>query len=148
MGVVVNETTIETAIAALIVTANSRKSCPMMPAIIRIGIKTATSETLIDRTVNPISRGNFPKRRRLHRTHAPLDVAGDVFDHNNRIIDHETGGNRERHQRKIVDTVAAEIHHAKRADERERHGDAGNERRGGRCAGTETRPGSQARSTA
>ena len=39
------------------VTANSRNSRPTMPPISRIGMNTATSETLIDSTVKPISRG-------------------------------------------------------------------------------------------
>ena len=37
------------------VTANSRNSRPTMPPIKRIGINTAMSETLIERTVNPTS---------------------------------------------------------------------------------------------
>ena len=56
IGVTVSDTTIEMAIAAESTTANSRKSRPTMPLIIRIGIgNTATSEMLMDRTVNPIS---------------------------------------------------------------------------------------------
>ena len=38
------------------VTANSRNSRPTMPPISRIGMNTATSETLIESTVKPISR--------------------------------------------------------------------------------------------
>jgi len=37
------------------VTANSRNSRPTIPAIIKIGMKTAISDTLMERTVNPIS---------------------------------------------------------------------------------------------
>ncbi len=36
-------------------TANSRNSRPTMPPIIRMGMKTATREMLMDSTVNPIS---------------------------------------------------------------------------------------------
>ena len=42
--------------AMLSVTANSRKSRPTMPPIKSKGMKTATSEMLIESTVNPISR--------------------------------------------------------------------------------------------
>ena len=56
IGVVVSETTSETAMAALRVTANSRKSRPTMPPISRMGMNTAISEVLIETTVKPISR--------------------------------------------------------------------------------------------
>src|SRR5215831_14838052 len=62
VGVVVRETTSDTPIATLKVTANSRKSLPTIPPIISKGMKTATSDVLIDKTVNPISA-------------APLNVA-------------------------------------------------------------------------
>src|SRR6516162_9556881 len=62
VGVVVSETTSDTAIATLSVTANSRNNRPTIPPISRSGMKTATKEMLIDSTVNPISA-------------APLNVA-------------------------------------------------------------------------
>src|SRR5215469_16725761 len=62
VGVVVSETTSETAIATLKVTANSRNSRPTIPLIISKGMNTATSDVLMDTTVNPISA-------------APLNVA-------------------------------------------------------------------------
>src|SRR5215469_17762985 len=55
VGVVVSETTSETAIATLKVTANSRNSRPTIPPIISKGMNTATSDVLMDTTVNPIS---------------------------------------------------------------------------------------------
>ena len=68
MGVRVSETRPETRIAALIVTANSWNSRPMRPPISSTGMNTATSETVMDTIVNPISRepssaarmGGFP----------------------------------------------------------------------------------------
>src|SRR5437773_4523641 len=45
----------ETAIATDSVTANSRKRRPTMPPIRRMGMKTATSEVLIESTVKPTS---------------------------------------------------------------------------------------------
>ena len=65
--------------------------------------------------------------RGLQRRLALLDEAHDVFDHDDRVIDHETGRNRQRHEREIVEAVAAEPHHAEGARERERHRDARDE---------------------
>src|ERR1700758_5185400 len=62
VGVVVKETTSDTPIATLRVTANSRKSLPTIPPISSNGMNTATSDVLIETTVNPISA-------------APLNVA-------------------------------------------------------------------------
>ena len=42
--------------ATLRVTANSRNSRPTIPPISKIGMKTATSEVLMESTVKPISR--------------------------------------------------------------------------------------------
>ena len=56
MGVVVSETTREIIMAAVSVTANSRKSRPTMPPISKIGMNTATSDVLMESTVKPISR--------------------------------------------------------------------------------------------
>ncbi len=46
----------EIAIATDRITANSRNRRPTTPLIIRMGMKTAMSEMLIDRTVNPFLR--------------------------------------------------------------------------------------------
>src|SRR6267143_5584472 len=48
MGVMLSETTSETTMASVNVTANSRKRRPTIPPIKRIGMNTATSEVLID----------------------------------------------------------------------------------------------------
>ena len=56
MGVVVSDTTRETAIVVLNVTANYRNKRPSIPLINRMGINTAHREMLMDRTVKPISR--------------------------------------------------------------------------------------------
>jgi hypothetical protein len=53
--VVVSETTRETAMAVLSVTANSRKSLPIRPPIIKMGINTATNDVDMEITVKPIS---------------------------------------------------------------------------------------------
>ena len=56
MGVSVSETKPDTRMDAEIVTANSWKSRPSRPPMNSTGMKTATSEMVIDRIVKPISR--------------------------------------------------------------------------------------------
>ena len=51
-----------------------------------------------------------------------LDVAGDVLDHDDGVVDHEAGGNGQRHQRKIVEAETEQIHGPERADQRQRNG--------------------------
>ena len=85
-----------------------------MPPIIRIGMKTAISDTLMEITVKPIS-GTL--ERRLQRRDASLQMAGDVFDDDDRIVNHKTGGDGQRHQRQIVDAVAEQVHSAEGADQ-------------------------------
>ena len=64
----------------------------------------------------------------LHGVHAGFDVADDVLEHHDRVVDHETDRKRERHQRNIVERVAAEIHGRKGADDRHRQGQRRNDR--------------------
>ena len=56
IGVTVSDTAADTAIASVIVTANSWNSRPMMPPMKVMGMNTATSDSEIDTTVNPICR--------------------------------------------------------------------------------------------
>ena len=126
MGVVVSETTSEMTIATLRVTANSRNSRPTMPPISRMGMNTAISEMLMESTVKPISREPFSAAS-IGR-HARFEIARDVLDHHDGVVHHEAGGDGQRHQREIVERVTEQIHHPEGADERQRHGDAGNER--------------------
>ena len=125
MGVVVSEMTMETRMAVERVTANSRKSRPTMPPISRMGMKTAISDMLMEKTVKPISL------RALERggegLHARFEMAGDVFHDHDGVVDHEAGGDGERHQREIVEAVAEQVHDGEGADERDGHGDAGDQ---------------------
>ena len=57
------------------------------------------------------------EQRRLHARHAVLDVARDVLQHHDRVVDHEAGGDGQRHQRQIVQAVAQQVHRAERADD-------------------------------
>ena len=62
-----------------------------------------------------------PAQRRLRPRHTILDIAGDVLQHDNGVIDHEASRDRQRHEREIVQAVASQIHRAEGADHR--HGD-------------------------
>src|SRR6516162_5484052 len=57
----------------------------------------------------------------LHRGLPLLDVSHDVFDHDDRIVDDKADGDRQRHQREIVEAVADHIHDHEGADQRHRH---------------------------
>ena len=56
IGVSVSDTKAEATIDAVTTTANSLKMRPMIPPIISTGMNTATSETVIEMMVKPISR--------------------------------------------------------------------------------------------
>ena len=58
-----------------------------------------------------------------------LDMAMDVLEHHDRIVDHEADGDGKGHQGEIVEAVAQQIHDREGADERQRHGDARDHRR-------------------
>ena len=45
----------------------------------------------------------------------------DVLQHHDRVVDDESGGDGQRHQRKDVEAVAEQIHHAERAKDGDRH---------------------------
>ena len=73
--------------------------------------------------------------RGLHRRHAFFEIARDVLDHHDGVIHHKAGGDGERHQREVVETVAQQVHHGEGADQRERHGHAGDDGGATGCAG-------------
>ena len=83
-----------------------------------------------------------PSSAACERAHALLEVARDVLDDHDGIVDDEARRDRQRHQRQVVETVAEQVHHAERADQRNRHRHAGNDRGARRFAGTQTPPGS------
>ena len=58
-GVAVREMAMEIKMAVESVTANSRKRRPMMPPIRRMGMKTAISDMLMVKIVEPISEEPF-----------------------------------------------------------------------------------------
>ncbi len=54
IGVIVSDTTVETAIAKVSVSENSRSRRPTIPSMKISGVKAATSDRLIESTVKPI----------------------------------------------------------------------------------------------
>ncbi len=56
-------------------------------------------------------------------------MARDVLEHHDRVVDNEADGYGEGHQREIVEAVARDPHEGAGAQERQRHRDAGNDRR-------------------
>ena len=63
----------------------------------------------------------------FHGRHAQFNEAGDVFHHHDRVVDHEAGGDGERHQRKVVEAVPHQVHDAESADQRNTDSHAGNQ---------------------
>ena len=70
-----------------------------------------------------------PLQSRLDMRHSALQMTRDILEHDDRIIDHEAGGDSQRHQREIVETVSAQLHDAERAENGNRHRHGRNERR-------------------
>ena len=62
--------------------------------------------------------------RRLHRAQPILEMAVDVLEHDDRVVDDKANRDRQRHQRQIVEAVAQHVHDRESADKRQRHGDA------------------------
>jgi hypothetical protein len=108
--------------------ANSRNSRPTTSPMNSSGISTAISETVSEMMVKPIC--SAPLSAASSGFSPFLDVAGDVLDHDDGVVDDEAGGDRQRHQREVVEAEAEQVHHAERADQRERHGDARDDRGG------------------
>ncbi len=63
-----------------------------------------------------------------HRLFAFLDIAGDVLQHHDGVVDHEAHGNGQRHQRQIVERIAERPHQRAGAEQRQRHRDGRNHR--------------------
>ena len=77
--------------------------------------------------VNPISLE--PSRAASMRLSAGLHVPDDVLEHDDGIVHDEPDGQREGHEREVVNRVAQQVHGGERAHDRHRQGQAGNDRR-------------------
>ena len=65
---------------------------------------------------------------RVARTQALADVALDVLDHDDGVVDHDADGEHETEQREIVQREAEGRQHGEGADQRHRDGDDGDDR--------------------
>ena len=111
----------ETRIATATVTANSRSNRPTMPLINKQRDEHG-DQRQADRDDREADLAGSLERR-VERRQAVLDVADDVLQHDDRIVHHEADGDRQRHQRQIVEAVIEQIHHRERPGQRQRHGD-------------------------
>jgi hypothetical protein len=59
------------------------------------------------------------------RTHARFQMSHDVFKNDHGVVHDETGGDRQSHQRKIVDAVTEQVHRSEAADDRQRQDHGG-----------------------
>ena len=74
-----------------------------------------------------------PLQRRLQRLHAGFQMAGNIFQHHDGVIDHEAGSDSQRHQRQVVKAEAAQVHGGKGADQRNRNRHRRDQRRAPRA---------------
>ncbi|KAG1450766.1 hypothetical protein G6F57_016329 [Rhizopus arrhizus] len=70
-----------------------------------------------------------PGQRRLHARHALVEVAHDVLDHHDRIVDHEADRDHQRQHAQVAQGEAHHVHHQRGTRQRQRHGHRGDQRR-------------------
>src|SRR4029453_13602309 len=147
IGVNVSDTAVETAIAKARVTENSRKMRPTSPVMNNSGMKAATSDMLIESTVNPICRapsmaarnGDMPFSR-LRKQFSIITMASSTTNPtatasamSERLsIEKHAPHIRERTEEKIADEKTPPPHHRPGPGERQWNCHAGGD--GGRRA--------------
>ena len=67
--------------------------------------------------------------RGVARTKAPLDIALDILDHDDRVVDHDADREHQSEQRQIVERESEQAHHEEGADQRDRNRDDRDHRR-------------------
>ncbi len=92
----VNDTTAEMTIVMASVTANSRNNRPTTSPMNSSGISTAISETVSEMIVKPICPAPF--NAACNGCLARFQIAGNVLDHHDGVVDHEAGRDGQRHQ--------------------------------------------------
>src|SRR5438552_3193772 len=65
-------------------------------------------------------------KSRIVRAVAKFEVAVDVLNHHDNVINDEAGRDSQGHEREIVQAVDEQIHHTESSDQRKGHCDAGN----------------------
>lgn len=110
IGVSVSDTTAEIKIATASVTANSRNNRPTISPINSSGISTAIRENVNEMIVKPISPAPL---RAAVSGFSLFDIARNILDNHNRVIDHKPRGDGQRHQRQVIDREIEEYHYRK-----------------------------------
>ena len=124
-------------------TANSWNSRPITPGMKKIGMNTATSEIEIEMMVKPTSRE--PRSAAWNGGIAVLDVAHDVLEHHDRVVDDQADRQRDAEQRDVVEAVAEGPEQRDRADQRDRQRQRRDQRGRRSGAGTGRSPAPPAR---
>ena len=58
-------------------------------------------------------------QRRLQRAQTFLDVTLDIFQHDDGIVDNKANGDRQTHERQIIEAEAGEVHQGEGANQRQ-----------------------------
>ncbi len=125
VGVAVSETSIDKTIVTESVIANWRNRRPTTPPISKMGMNTATSEILMERTVGPISAA--PRSAASIGLKPSLAKTRNIFQNHNRVVNHKAARNSKSHERQIVDAEAEQIHYAASSNNGDGNGDARNQ---------------------
>ena len=134
-------TSIETRIATVAVMPNWNSIRPVTLDRNDTGRNTITSESVVASTARPISR--VPAIAACNGVHALFfDAAKDVFEHDDRVVDHHAHHQHQGQHRDVVQREVEQLHDRERGDDRrgnrhrrderraprpheEQHGDAG-----------------------
>ena len=108
---------------------NSRKMRPISPLMNTSGMNTAASESVMAKIVKLISLADSSDASKalmplFHQAHR-------VFQEDDGVIHQKTDGQRQRHQREIVEAVAQKLHGDERQQQRQRQRHGRNQRVGG-----------------
>src|SRR6516164_1343176 len=114
-------------VEAAIVTANCRKNSPEMPARNADGTNTAQSVSAIAISAPPTS--SIVSMGRFKWGHSGAHVALDVFDDDDRVVDDNTDRKDKAEQGQVVQRYPKYSEDRRGADQRNRNGDDGNDRR-------------------
>ena len=106
-----------TRIVADMVTPNDFRNRPTIPPMNAIGRKTAISESVIESTARPISLV-AAKAASHGRAVLLLDVAVDVLQHDDRVVDHDAHRKGQRQERDAVEREAHVVDDGERGDDR------------------------------
>ena len=105
-------------VAEAIVTANWRKNWPEMPGMKAAGMNTAESTSAIAISAPPTS--SMVRCAASFGTHAEPQIALDILDDDDRVVDDDADRQHQPEQRQIVQREAERGEHRKGADQRHR----------------------------